>query len=85
MLTMIAMVEPIWKKTVPEMETVSSVILATVDDYTTTMQLMTIAKARTDARIRLLKSLTFSATGTRSTLRAFFKERRLLSYLLFFI
>ena len=36
-----AFLEPIWKKTVPEMETVSSVILATVDDYTTTMQLMT--------------------------------------------
>ena len=36
-----AFLEPIWKKTVPEMETVSSVILSTVDDYTTTMQLMT--------------------------------------------
>ncbi|MBR3019984.1 MAG: extracellular solute-binding protein [Clostridia bacterium] len=32
--------EPVWKATVPEMETVSSVVLTTVDDYTTTMQLM---------------------------------------------
>ena len=35
-----AFLEPIWKQTVPEMETVSSVILSPVDDYTTTMQLM---------------------------------------------
>ena len=36
-----AFLEPIWKETVPEMETVSSVVLTTVDDYTTTIQLMT--------------------------------------------
>lgn len=35
-----AFLEPIWKETVPDMETVSSVLLTTVDDYTTTMQLM---------------------------------------------
>ena len=38
--TIDAFLEPIWKETVPEMETVSSVILTTVDDYTTSMQLM---------------------------------------------
>ncbi len=36
-----AFLEPIWKETVPEMETVSSVVMTTVDDYTTTIQLMT--------------------------------------------
>ncbi|MBR3107339.1 MAG: hypothetical protein IKH30_09175 [Clostridia bacterium] len=35
-----AFLEPVWKQTVPEMETVSSVVLTDVDDYTTTMQLM---------------------------------------------
>ena len=35
-----AFLEPVWKATVPEMETVSSVVLTNVDDYTTTMQLM---------------------------------------------
>lgn len=35
-----AFLEPVWKSTVPEMETVSSVVLTTVDDYTTAMQLM---------------------------------------------
>ena len=35
-----AFLEPVWKNTVPEMETVSSVILSTVDDYATTMQMM---------------------------------------------
>ena len=33
--------EPIWKETVPEMETVNGVVLSMIDDYTTTMQLMT--------------------------------------------
>lgn len=32
--------EPIWKETVPEMETVSGVVLSVIDDYTTSMQLM---------------------------------------------
>ncbi len=35
-----AFMEPVWKETVPEMETVSSVVLTTVDDYTTAMQMM---------------------------------------------
>ena len=35
-----AFLEPVWKNAVPEMETVSSVVLTDVDDYTTTMQLM---------------------------------------------
>lgn len=34
-------IEPIWKETVPEMETVSSVVLSPSDDSTTTMQLFT--------------------------------------------
>ena len=33
--------EPIWKETVPEMESVSGVVVSMIDDYTTTMQLMT--------------------------------------------
>lgn len=33
--------EPIWKQTVPEMENVNGVVLSTIDDYTTSMQLMT--------------------------------------------
>lgn len=33
--------EPIWKETVPEMESVSGVVVSLIDDYTTTMQLMT--------------------------------------------
>ena len=33
--------EPIWKETVPEMEAVNGVVLSMIDDYTTTMQLMT--------------------------------------------
>ncbi len=33
--------EPIWKETVPEMETVNGVVMSLIDDYTTTMQLMT--------------------------------------------
>ena len=37
--TMDAFIEPIWKEVVPEMETVSSVVLNTIDDYTTYMQL----------------------------------------------
>ena len=40
-----AFMEPIWKETVPEMETVSSVVMTNVDDYTTTMQLMTFLAA----------------------------------------
>ncbi len=36
-----AFLEPVWKETVPEMETVSGLVLTTVDDYTTSMQLMT--------------------------------------------
>ena len=36
-----AFLEPIWKETVPEMETVNGVVLTTIDDYTTSMQLMT--------------------------------------------
>ena len=36
-----AFLDPIWKETVPEMETVSGVLLSTIDDYTTSMQLMT--------------------------------------------
>ncbi len=35
-----AFLEPVWKNAVPEMETVSSVILSTMDEYTTTMQMM---------------------------------------------
>ena len=35
-----AFLAPIWKETVPEMETVSGVVLTLVDDYTTSMQLM---------------------------------------------
>ena len=33
--------EPVWKETVPEMEIVSGVVMSVLDDYTTTMQLMT--------------------------------------------
>ena len=33
--------EPIWKETVPEMETVSGVAMSMLDDYTTSMQMMT--------------------------------------------
>ena len=33
--------EPVWKETVPEMEIVSGVVVSLIDDYTTTMQLMT--------------------------------------------
>ncbi len=33
-------IEPVWKATVPDMESVSSVVLMPLDDYTTTMQLM---------------------------------------------
>lgn len=36
-----AFLDPIWKKTVPEMETVNGVAMSTIDDYTTSMQLMT--------------------------------------------
>ena len=36
-----AFLEPIWKETVPEMETVNGVSMSTIDDYTTSMQLMT--------------------------------------------
>ena len=32
--------EPIWKETVPEMETVNGVVMAVIDDYTTSMQMM---------------------------------------------
>ena len=34
-----AFLEPIWKEVTPEMETVSSVVLTTIDEYTTFMQL----------------------------------------------
>ncbi len=33
--------EPVWKETVPEMETVNGVVMSVMDDYTTSMQLMT--------------------------------------------
>ena len=33
--------ESVWKETVPEMETVNGVVMSQIDDYTTTMQLMT--------------------------------------------
>lgn len=33
--------DPIWKETVPEMETVNGIIMTIIDDYTTSMQLMT--------------------------------------------
>ncbi len=33
-------IEPVWKAIVPDMESVSSVVLMPLDDYTTTMQLM---------------------------------------------
>ena len=33
--------EPVWKETVPEMEVVNGVVMSLLDDYTTTMQLMT--------------------------------------------
>ncbi|MDO5326503.1 MAG: hypothetical protein Q4G00_07225 [Clostridia bacterium] len=36
-----AFLEPIWKETIPEMETVNGVSMSTIDDYTTSMQLMT--------------------------------------------
>lgn len=36
-----AFIEPIWKEVIPEMETVSGIVLTPVDDYTTSMQLMT--------------------------------------------
>ena len=36
-----AFLDPIWKETVPEMETVNGVAMSTIDDYTTSMQLMT--------------------------------------------
>ena len=36
-----AFLDPIWKETVPEMETVNGVSMSTIDDYTTSMQLMT--------------------------------------------
>lgn len=36
-----AFLQPIWKETVPEMETVSGVLMTIIDDYTTNMQLMT--------------------------------------------
>ncbi len=36
-----AFLEPIWKETTPEMETVNGVVMTLIDDYTTSMQLMT--------------------------------------------
>ena len=36
-----AFLEPVWKEAVPEMETVNGVVMSLLDDYTTTMQLMT--------------------------------------------
>ena len=35
-----AFIDPVWKSTVPDMESVSSVVLMPLDDYTTNMQLM---------------------------------------------
>ena len=36
-----AFMEPVWKETVPDMETVTGVVLSQADDYSTTMQLST--------------------------------------------
>ncbi|MBR6186596.1 MAG: hypothetical protein IKQ41_10080 [Clostridia bacterium] len=55
-----AFLEPIWKSTVPEMETVSSVILMPTDDYTTSMQLMAYMAAG-EADIYFLNEQTFKS------------------------
>ena len=55
-----AFLEPIWKSTVPDMESVSSVILMPLDDYTTSMQLMAYMAAG-DADIYFVNEQTFKS------------------------
>ena len=50
--------EPIWKETAPEMETVNAVVLTPADDYTTSMQMMAYMAAG-DADIYFLNEQSF--------------------------
>lgn len=64
-----AFLEPIWKATVPEMETVNSVVLTPLDDYTTAMQLMAYMAAG-DADIYFLNEQTFKSYAAQGSFLA---------------
>ncbi|MBR3020391.1 MAG: hypothetical protein IKH57_25565 [Clostridia bacterium] len=62
-----AFIEPIWKETVPEMETVEGVVLMPLDDYTTSQQLMTYTMAG-DMDVVFLNNQYFKNLAEQNTL-----------------
>ena len=58
--------EPLWKETVPEMEAVNGVVLSMIDDYTTTMQLMTYMAAG-EADIYFINEQYFKSYATQGS------------------